>query len=140
MTNEVSKKGQKLENTVVLEPDRGRLAMNDALPTSISRPMQFENGCALGISNRWRRGQYCVILTEVGLVGCGIYDMKTPAEFGQAIAIARGTPEKPLVNPEDLLDANIVDATPQAKRHGVRLGMTGREAVELFLAAGNEKD
>jgi len=110
--------------------------MNDTLPRSISRAMQFENGCALGISNRWRKGQYCVIMTEVGLVGCGIYDMKTPAEFGQAIAIARGTPENPLVNPEDLLDAKIVDATPRAKSHGVRLGMTGREAVELFLAAG----
>jgi uncharacterized protein YunC (DUF1805 family) len=99
--------------------------------------MQFKNGCALGVSNRWRQGQYCVIMTEVGLVGCGIYDMKTPAEFGQAIAIARGTPEKPLVDPEDLLEAKIVDTTPQAKAHGVQLGMTGREAVEIFLAAGN---
>lgn len=97
--------------------------------------MQFRNGCALGISNRWRQGQYCVILTEVGLVGCGIYDMKTPAEFGQAIAIARGTPQKPLVEPEDLLDALIVDLTPQAQAYGIERGMTGREAVERMLAA-----
>ncbi len=109
--------------------------MSEPLPRTIARPMSFENGVALGISNRWRKGQYCVILTEAGLIGCGIYDMKTPAEFGQAIAIARGTPQKPLVDPEDLLDAAIVDATPQAKELGVRIGMTGREAVELFLAA-----
>jgi uncharacterized protein YunC (DUF1805 family) len=110
--------------------------MGDILPRSIARPMRFENGCALGISNRWRDGQYCVIMTEIGLVGCGIYDMKAPAEFGQTIAIARGTPEKPLVEPEDLLQAKIVDATPQAKSHGIRIGMTGLEAVELLLAAG----
>jgi uncharacterized protein YunC (DUF1805 family) len=97
--------------------------------------MQFRNGIALGISNRWRHGQYCVILTEAGLVGCGIYDMKTPAEFGQAIAIARGTPQQPLVDPEDLLEAPIVDATPQAVSLGVRLGMSGREAVECLLGA-----
>jgi uncharacterized protein YunC (DUF1805 family) len=97
--------------------------------------MQFKNGCAIGISNRWHNGQYCVILTGAGLVGCGIYDMKTPAEFGQALAIARGTPQKPLVNPEDLLDARIVDATPQAQAFGVQIGMTGRDAVELLLAA-----
>ena len=109
--------------------------MNDPLPRTISRPIQFQNGCAVGISNRWRNGQYCMILTEAGLVGCGIYDVKTAAEFGQAVAIARGTPQNPLVNPEDLFDAKIVDATPPAKELGIQIGMTGREAVELLLAA-----
>jgi len=97
--------------------------------------MQFRNGVAIGISNRWRNGQYCTILTDAGLVGCGIYDMHTPGEFGQAIAIARGTPANPLVNPEDLLDAKIVEATGPAKKLGITIGMTGREAVEILLAA-----
>ena len=109
--------------------------MSDPLPRTVSRPIQFQNGCAIGISNRWQKGQYCVILTEAGLVGCGIYDVKTAGEFGQAVAIARGTPQNPLVEPEDLFDAKIVDATPRAKELGVRVGMTGREAVELLLAA-----
>src|SRR5437588_3120195 len=109
--------------------------MKDPLPRTISRPLQFKNGCATGISNRWHKGQYCVILTEAGLVGCGIYDVKTAGEFGQAVAIARGTPQQPLVNPEDLLDAKIVDATPRAKELGVEIGMTGRNAVERLLAA-----
>jgi uncharacterized protein YunC (DUF1805 family) len=109
--------------------------MNEPLPRSISRPLQFKNGCAVGISNRWRQGQYCMILTEAGLVGCGIYDVKTAAEFGQAVAIARGTPQKPLVDPEDLFEARIVDLTPQARALGIQPGMTGREAVELLLAS-----
>ena len=109
--------------------------MNDPLPRTISRPIQFKNGCAIGISNRWQKGQYCTILTEAGLVGCGIYDVKTAAEFGQAVAIARGTPQHPLVNPEDLLDAKIVEATPQAKELGIQIGMKGKDAVELLLAA-----
>ena len=97
--------------------------------------MSFRNGCAIGVSNRWRKGQYCTILTDAGLVGCGIYDVKTAAEFGQLVAIARGTPQKPLVNPEDLFDARIVDATPQARELGIQVGMSGREAVERLLAA-----
>ena len=109
--------------------------MDDPLPRSVARPLQFRNGSAIGISNRWRRGQYCVILTEAGLVGCGIYDLKTAAEFGQAVAIARGTPQQPLVEPEDLFNARIVEATPQARELGIQVGMTGREAVELLLAA-----
>jgi uncharacterized protein YunC (DUF1805 family) len=112
--------------------------MNEPLPRSVARPLQFQNGCAIGISNRWRKGQYCTILTEAGLVGCGIYDIKTAAAFGQAVAIARGTPEHPLVDPEDLLDARIVEATPQAQELGIQVGMTGRQAVECLLAASSQ--
>ena len=105
------------------------------LPRTTSRTLQFENGTAIGISNRWRGGQYCSILTTLGIVGCGIYDLKTPDEFGQAIAIAKGTPSAPLVEPEDLFDAKIVGLTPQAASLGIAIGMTGREAVERMLAA-----
>src|SRR5947209_15096858 len=109
--------------------------MAEQLPRTTSRELQFENGTAIGISNRWERGQYCSILTRAGVVGCGIYDLKTAAEFGQAIAIARGTPANPLVEPEDLFDAKIVGVTPQAEALGIHTGMTGREAVELMLRA-----
>lgn len=107
--------------------------MDGALPRIVNRPMQFEHGVAIGVSNRWHKGQYCSIFTAAGIVGCGVYDMDTPTKFGQAIAIARGTPEHPLVEPEDLLDAKIVDATGPARKAGIELGMTGREAVEKLL-------
>lgn len=109
--------------------------MTDILPRTTSRELQFQNGTAIGISNRWERGQYCSILTRAGIVGCGIYDLETPAEFGQAIAIAKGTPEAPLVEPEDLYEAKIVGLTPKAESFGIQIGMTGREAVELMLRA-----
>ena len=109
--------------------------MSDTLPRTSSRELQFENGTAIGMSHRWEAGQYCSILTKAGIVGCGIYDLETPAEFGQAIAIAKGTPANPLVEPEDLFDAKIVGCTPKAESFGIQLGMTGREAVERMLQA-----
>ncbi len=112
--------------------------MSDQIPRTVHRPMQFENGEAIGISNRWYKGQYCTILTRAGLVGCGIYHCDTAQKFGQAIAIARGTPENPLVEPEDLLEAKIVDATGHAKDLGITLGMTGRDAVEILLERSRE--
>ena len=66
--------------------------MPDQIPRTVHREMRFNSGHAIGISNRWDQGQYCSILTAAGIVGCGIYDLETPAEFGQAIAIAKGTP------------------------------------------------
>jgi len=105
------------------------------LPRIDQREMQFAGGKALGLSQRWVGGQCCAIQTAAGIVGCGIYDLHTPAEFGQAIAIAKGTPANPLAEPEDLLEAKIVGCTPKAETFGIVLGMTGREAVEKMLAA-----
>lgn len=103
------------------------------LPSTSHRVLAFEHGEAIGFSHRWHQGQYCSILTKAGIVGCGIYDLETPAEFGQAIAIAKGTPDNPLAEPEDLFDATIVGCTPKAQEYGIRVGMTGRQAVELML-------
>ena len=111
--------------------------MSEAIPRTVSRTLEFENGNAIGISNRWNQGQYCSILTPAGIVGCGIYDVETAAEFGQAIAICKGTPEVPLVEPEDLYESLIVNATTRAREMGIQDGMTGREAVEILLASGD---
>ena len=113
--------------------------MNETLPRTVSRPVPLQGGSAIGISNRWENSQYCAILTKVGIVGCGIYDMTTATEFDQAIAVARGTPADPLVEPEDLLDAKIVDASPKARSFGIDVGMTGREAAECMLAMHPEQ-
>jgi len=109
--------------------------MNDDIPRTTNRTLKFEHGEAIGMSHRWQKGQYCSILTKAGIVGCGIYDLKTAAEFDQAIAIAKGTPAKPLCEPEDLFGAKIVGVTPKAESFGIRVGMTGKEAVELMLQA-----
>lgn len=109
--------------------------IDPTIPRSTVRALQFKNGSALGVSNRWHHGQYCSILTRTGIVGCGIYDVRTAGEFGQAIAIARGTPQHPLTEPEDLYEAKIVDMTPRARELGIVLGMSGREATEIMLQA-----
>ncbi len=107
--------------------------MADTIPRTVHRDLQFEHGQAIGTSNRWQRGQYCSILTPAGIVGCGIYDLEVAAEFDLGIAIAKGTPARPLVEPEDLLEARIVGVTPKAAGYGIQVGMSGREAVERML-------
>ena len=109
--------------------------MSETIPSTTNRELQFEHGKAIGMSHRWHHGQYCAILTEAGIVGCGIYDLETATEFGQAIAIAKGTPENPLCEPEDLYEATIVGCTPRATSLGIKEGMTGKEAVEVMLQA-----
>ena len=109
--------------------------MSLEIPSTTNRTLKFDHGDAIGMSHRWQKGQYCSILTPAGIVGCGIYDLATAAEFDQAIAIAKGTPANPLVEPEDLFNAKIVGVTPQAESFGIHVGMTGKEAVEKMLQA-----
>src|SRR5271170_6105239 len=110
--------------------------MTDSIPLATQRELHFEHGQAVGTSQRWHKAQYCSILTPAGIVGCGIYDLKVAAEFDFAIAIARGTPAHHLVEPEYLLEARIAGVSPRAAAYGIREGMTGREAVERMLQAG----
>ena len=105
------------------------------LPVANNKTIEFDSGQAIGTSYRWPGGQYCAIHTSKGLVGCGIYDIRSANEFDLAVAIARGTPAQPLCEPEDLFDAEILEASQAAERLGVKVGMTGREAVEAMLAS-----
>jgi uncharacterized protein YunC (DUF1805 family) len=72
-------------------------------------------------------------MTKRGLVGCGIYDIACADEFNFAFALAKGTPEKPLVEPEDLFAAKIVRVSQRARKLGIQEQMTGLEALERLL-------
>jgi hypothetical protein len=50
-----------------------------------------------------------------------------------AVAIARGTPRHPLVEPEDLLEAPIAEVSEPAAKMGVVVGMTGKESLRRLL-------
>lgn len=95
--------------------------------------LETSAGPVLGTSFRWPGGQYCAIHTDQGIIGCGLYDVAVANRFAMAIAIARGTPEHPLYEPEDLLTARIVEVSEAAAERGVRPGQTGEEALRLLL-------
>ena len=56
-----------------------------------------------------------------------------------AVAIAKGTPAKPLVEPEDLFPAKIVAVSEPAKKLGIEPGMTGQEALARLLASADDQ-
>lgn len=109
--------------------------MSMSLPLAEHRTLDFDRGQAIGSTYQWPGGQYCAIHTVNGLVGCGIYDIRSANEFGLAVAIARGTPASPLREPEDLFAATILEVSHAAAALGVTPGMTGRKAVETLLGA-----
>jgi uncharacterized protein YunC (DUF1805 family) len=92
-------------------------------------PLHSESTPAHGIEVAWRDSQFVMVVTDKGLVACGVVDKDVMERAGAAIAIARGTPDHPLVTIDDLLSATIQDVTAKAAQYGVTVGMTGREAL-----------
>ncbi len=90
-------------------------------------------GAALGCSYRWPGGQYCVIHTDRGILGCGIYDCAIATKFGIVLAICRGTPDNPLREPNDLLNANVAEVSHPAANLGIEVGMRGSDALRILL-------
>ncbi len=104
------------------------------LPKEEHRELETPFGPAIGAAYEWNGGQYCSIHTARGVVGCGIFDIECADEFDMAFAIARGTPEHPLREPEDLYEARIVDLSAAAARLGISKDMTGLQALQKMLA------
>jgi uncharacterized protein YunC (DUF1805 family) len=106
------------------------------LPRAEHRDLETPFGTAIGAAYQWNGGQYCSIHTARGVIGCGIFDIDCADEFDMAFAIAKGTPEHPLREPEDLYEARIVALSAAAARLGISKGMTGLEALQKMLATG----
>jgi uncharacterized protein YunC (DUF1805 family) len=99
------------------------------------RVIATAHGEVLGSSYRWPGGQYCAIHCDRGVLGCGLYDCSVATRFGYAVAICRGTPEQPLVEPEDLLAARVAEISDAARVLGIEVGMTGEQALKCLLTA-----
>ena len=67
------------------------------------------------------------------MVGCGIYDISCPDQFGMAFALTKGTAEHPLRELEDLYDARIVLVSKAARSISISEGMTRMEALTCVL-------
>lgn len=109
------------------------------LPRAEQRTLQTPHGECIGAAYAWEGGQYCAIHTHRGVVGCGIYDIACANEFGMAFALAKGTPDRPLREPEDLYDARIVALSEAAAAYGIEEGMTGLQALERMLDSTPEE-
>lgn len=101
------------------------------MPIIIS-PVRGKSAASMGLAVSWQDSQFIMIVTDKGLVSCGVIDVAVMNRAGAAIAVARGTKEKPLVTVEDLLAAPIAEVTEKAAAYGAAPGMTGKEALEIL--------
>lgn len=68
------------------------------------------------------------IIGRTGFVMCGFLNAEAAEKLNVSAAIVSG-----VKNFEDVLEAEIKIATSKAQLMGVKLGMTGKEAIKAFL-------
>ncbi|OGS39290.1 MAG: hypothetical protein A2551_06945 [Elusimicrobia bacterium RIFOXYD2_FULL_34_30] len=83
---------------------------------------------AVGYEIQMQNAMLVLVKAEKGFVMCGYLDIKTAEKLGDAACIVRG-----VQTVDDLLNAKIVGMTTKAEKFGVKLGITGKEALEKFL-------
>ena len=69
------------------------------------------------------------VVTDTGMVGCGAFDVAALEKFHYPAARVRPSNGPSIVSIEDLLSGVIKDANGPAQARGVKVGMTGKEAL-----------
>lgn len=72
------------------------------------------------------------IRTDIGLVGCGAFDIAAMDSFSYPAAKVRPAIGPAIVNTDDILTGIVKEANRSAMGRGITIGMTGREALELL--------
>ena len=70
------------------------------------------------------------VVTDVGLVGCGAFDVAALDHFDYPAARVKATGRGSVAAIEDLLGGEVKEANSTAQRLGVEVGMSGQEALE----------
>jgi uncharacterized protein YunC (DUF1805 family) len=72
------------------------------------------------------------VVAANGMVGCGAFDVRALEKFEYPAARVRPTTGTSISTLDDLLSGVIADANAPAGRYGVRIGMGGRDALDLL--------
>lgn len=72
------------------------------------------------------------VITDMGMVGCGAFDVSALNNFGYPAAKVRPAQGSSIASIEDLMQGIIKEVNPAAEKLGLKVGITGREALDLL--------
>jgi uncharacterized protein YunC (DUF1805 family) len=72
------------------------------------------------------------IKTDVGMVGCGAFDVAALDSFSYPAARVRPSIGPSIVDTDDILKGIVKEANRAAGGRGIRTGMTGRQALDCL--------
>jgi uncharacterized protein YunC (DUF1805 family) len=72
------------------------------------------------------------VITDKGMVGCGAFDIIALNNFGYPAAKVKAAKGSSVATIDDLLQGIVKEVNPAAEKLGLKVGITGREALDLL--------
>ena len=98
----------------------------------ISEKVQLKNKQAEGFVIPLGYLNLVGVVTDIGLAGCGAFDVSALGNFNYPAVKVRSEKGVPIATIEDLLSGIVKEANAGAAKLGICVGMTGREALDLM--------
>jgi uncharacterized protein YunC (DUF1805 family) len=83
---------------------------------------------AMGIEIPLNNAVLVIAIGKKGFVMCGYLNIDAAEKMGDCACVVKG-----VKNVDELLAGEVVTLTSQAKKLGIELGMTGKEALEKLV-------
>jgi len=90
--------------------------------------VDIEGKKALGIVMEMNEAPLVLVKAEKGFIMCGLLDMDTANAIGEVCAKLKG-----VKNLQEILDKEVREVSDEAKKLGVREGMSGKEALLVMF-------
>ncbi len=90
--------------------------------------IQLESGTALGIKVDMEHAPLLVIKAKKGFVMCGYLNIAAANKLGDVAVRVTGVRSF-----EDVLDAKAVEVSEEAKKLGISVGMSAKEALDRMF-------
>jgi len=72
------------------------------------------------------------VVTDMGMVGCGAFDVAALNNFSYPAAKVRPSQGDSIADIDDLMAGIVKEVNPAAERLGLKAGITGREALNML--------
>ena len=72
------------------------------------------------------------VVTDIGMVGCGAFDVAALDNFGYPAARVISASGGAIATIDDLLVGIVKEANSAALERGIKIGMSGKEALDLM--------
>lgn len=99
---------------------------------TVHQKVQLAGKQADGYVIPFRNVKIVCVITDVGMAGCGAFDVVALDSFACPAAKVKSATGKPIATIDDLLEGTVKEANAEAGKLGIKAGMTGREALDLL--------
>ena len=96
----------------------------------IQEKIQLTHGQADGYVIPLGLANLVFVITDKGMIGCGAFDVMALDKFNYPAARVRSNSGCPIASINDLLKGIIRDSNIAATKQGIKIGISGREALD----------